>query len=211
MKSAVFPYADNSDNELEALLNMLALPLRGHSRRVSICCAIMTEQASEFTGLLDIPAGVSLPSIAHAGGSYHDIGKLLMPNRDIYYGTDEKDYRQHPVVGAELLEKNKKYLFENGRVAQIALDMVRYHHERPDGKGYPGGLGAKDIPLLAGICALAEELDSRIYMKFESCYSIFNELHSQAGSAFCESAVICLERAYPQLMVQYVKWNRGIA
>ena len=198
---------DFSGKDLDDLLDQFSLPLRAHSRRVAVCASIMADKANEYTYLYGAPNDISLAVIAHLGGTCHDIGKLLLPTLI----SSEEEYRQHPIVGTQLLEKYKSTLFSSQTQAQLVIDAVCYHHERPDGNGFPHGLKHADIPLMAGICALADYLDHHLYAKKESYVyttDIFNDVQNKAGSHFCESAVMCFERTWTQLREQYVKWNR---
>jgi HD-GYP domain-containing protein (c-di-GMP phosphodiesterase class II) len=68
--------------------------------------------------------------------------------------TDEEfeHIKIHPVVGKEILEPIGDF--------KEMLDLVYYHHERIDGRGYPEGLKGEDIPLLAQIVAVADTYDA---------------------------------------------------
>ena len=194
---------DFNGKDLDELLNQFSHPLRNHSRRVAICSSIMAEYAGQFLRSADSHAGSSLATIAHTGGTCHDVGKLLMPTLK----ANESDYLRHPEMSAELLERYTDTLFSNPNQTQMILDIVRYHHERPDGSGFPNGLHTKDIPLLAGICAVANELDHRLYENKELAPDVFNEMKSLKRSAFCETALVCMEKAWPRLTEQYVEWG----
>jgi ribonuclease P protein subunit RPR2 len=87
----------------------------------------------------------------------HDIGKVAVPDAILYKPealTDEERalMEQHPLVGAEIV----------GRVEFLsgAVDVVRSHHERWDGTGYPDGLAGEAIPLAARVFAVADVLDA---------------------------------------------------
>jgi len=88
----------------------------------------------------------------------HDIGKIAIPN-DILekpgpLNTAEWHVMQaHPTIGAEILS-------DVTLLAGQGIDVVRSHHERWDGRGYPEGLAGADIPLGARIFALADALDA---------------------------------------------------
>ena len=196
---------DFSGNDLDELLNQFSIPMRNHSRRVAVCSSIMAEYAKELLHLHNISVGANFALIAHLGGTCHDIGKLLIP----VLGTKVKDYLRHPSLGEELLSKIYKAMFDNKIQAQMVLDTIRHHHERPDGKGFPDSLQSKEISLNAGICAVANELDHSLYLR-EPCNGIETVkgyIKEQAGILYCETAVICLERAWPALLEQYAKWN----
>ena len=87
----------------------------------------------------------------------HDIGKVAIPDAILYKPdrlTDEERalMEQHPLIGAEIV----------GRVEFLAgsVEVVRSHHERWDGGGYPDGLAGEEIPLAARVFAVADVLDA---------------------------------------------------
>jgi putative nucleotidyltransferase with HDIG domain len=87
----------------------------------------------------------------------HDIGKVAIPDSILYKPgalTDEERRRmaKHPEIGAEIV-RGIEFLQEPAKV-------VRSHHERWDGTGYPDGLRAEEIPLAARIFAVADVLDA---------------------------------------------------
>jgi putative nucleotidyltransferase with HDIG domain len=95
--------------------------------------------------------------LAHTAGLLHDIGRFALPDRVMErQGTLTEDdweaIRLHPELGAEMLKDLGVY----GPVAQI----VRAHHERIDGRGYPDRLKAEQIPQIARIVAVAEVYDT---------------------------------------------------
>ena len=197
-----------ADLDLDGLLDRLPASVREHSRRVAVCSAVMAEYAKGFLQILDIPPGTDLAGITHLGGLCHDIGKLLFPA----LATTESDYFRHPAYGADLLEKHKGALFTSESEARLVLDMVRYHHEQPDGGGFPYGLRARSIPLTAGICAVADGLDHRIYSEqrlSNSSSAVFGDIKAQEGTQLYGSAVVCFEHAWPRLIEHYAKWTRS--
>ncbi|HVY61318.1 MAG TPA: HD domain-containing phosphohydrolase [Planctomycetota bacterium] len=91
------------------------------------------------------------------GASLHDIGKIGIPDRVLQkpgpLDFEERTLmRAHPVIGERLLE----------RVDELAAarDIVRHHHERWDGSGYPDGLAGEDISLLARVVAVADGIEA---------------------------------------------------
>jgi ribonuclease P protein subunit RPR2 len=87
----------------------------------------------------------------------HDIGKVAIPDAILYKpdSLTEKEralMEQHPVIGAEIVS-GIEFLGE-------ATHIVRYHHERWDGTGYPDRLGAEEIPLSARVFSVADVLDA---------------------------------------------------
>ena len=95
--------------------------------------------------------------LAHTAGLLHDIGRFALPDRVMErHGTLTQDdwdaIHQHPELGADLLRDLGVY----GPVAEI----VRAHHERIDGRGYPRRLKGDEIPEIARIVAVAEVYDT---------------------------------------------------
>jgi putative nucleotidyltransferase with HDIG domain len=121
--------------------------------------------------------------LAHTAGLLHDIGKFALSDRVMERGgqladADWRGIRRHPDIGAELLRDIGVY----GPVA----DIVRTHHERPDGRGYPRRLSGDEIPAIARIVAVAEVYDTLTapdtYRTPMNSFEALNELRRVAGS-----------------------------
>jgi putative nucleotidyltransferase with HDIG domain len=121
--------------------------------------------------------------LAHTAGLLHDIGRFALSDRVAERGrtlTDEDwvAIQQHPELGAEMLRDLGLY----GPVAEIVL----CHHERVDGRGYPQGLLAEEIPEIAKIVSVAEVYDtltaSDTYRTQMSSFEALNELRRVSGS-----------------------------
>lgn len=96
----------------------------------------------------------------------HDIGKSLIPE-DILYSTDiytaeqRAIMNQHPELGCQLLSNIlTTFKYDNNQELDIILNIIRHHHERYDGKGYPSQLKGTDIPLEARIVTVADVIDA---------------------------------------------------
>jgi HD-GYP domain-containing protein (c-di-GMP phosphodiesterase class II) len=123
---------------------------RGHSQRVGAW-------SRRLAAALDLPAD-EVDSVTQAG-LLHDIGKIGVPEAVLRKrGQLERDewtlLRNHPVIGAQIVAP-----FEF--LAAGAL-VIRHHHERWDGSGYPDGLIGRAIPLGARIVAAADVFDALI-------------------------------------------------
>ena len=137
----------------------------GHSKRVSD----MAVKVCELAGI-DKEETEQIHIAAHL----HDIGKIGIPDAVLNKNgrlTDEEFecIKKHPVIGAQILSKTQHI--------NKLKDMVLYHHERYDGRGYPQGLIENDIPLGARIIAVCDSIDAitsnRSYRKaknFDFCY-----------------------------------------
>jgi putative nucleotidyltransferase with HDIG domain len=120
----------------------------GHSAAV----AVYARDIAERLGLSE-----SDQRLAHLAGLVHDIGKIgLPPGLLEKVGPLTLDERRqmeaHPVIGERILRNVEGY-------EEIA-GVVRYHHERLDGQGYPDGLSVGEIPLLARVLAVADAYDA---------------------------------------------------
>ena len=116
----------------------------GHSAAV----AIYSRDIAERMGL-----SASQQQLVHLCGLVHDIGKIGLPagllEKPGALTLEERRLMEtHPEIGERILAKVEDY-------AEIAA-IVRHHHERFDGNGYPDGLTGADIPLLARVIAVAD-------------------------------------------------------
>jgi len=121
----------------------------------------------------------------HAGALLHDIGKLAVPEYILNKPgkLTEAEFAKmkiHPVVGGDILKRvNFPYPVE---------DIVRYHHEKWDGSGYPKGLKGESIPLVARIISVVDFYDAtrcdRPYRKGMKREESLSLLRSMVGSAF---------------------------
>ncbi len=95
--------------------------------------------------------------VLYIAASLHDIGKVGIPDSILLKPdklTDEEfmTIKRHPDIGADILKQLPPMARET--------EIIRFHHERYDGKGYPMGIGGLDIPLLSRIITLADSYDA---------------------------------------------------
>ncbi len=128
----------------------------------------------------------------------HDLGKIGPQHQHILQkpGTlsheEQRTLRAHPAAGAEIVARV--------RALRRAAEIVRSHHERPDGQGYPFGLMARDVPLGARILNVSDAFDAmtsdRPYRRALSLAAALEELKRGAGSQFDSGVVECLLRLH---------------
>lgn len=121
---------------------------RGHSDRVSAFSVLI----GKYMGLSE-----SDLKILEIGGLFHDIGKIGVPDSVLLKEgklTDEEysEIKNHPSIG--------KHILSNAQIFENIIPIVYHHHEKFDGKGYPGKLSGKEIPLFARIAAVADTFDA---------------------------------------------------
>jgi putative nucleotidyltransferase with HDIG domain len=123
-----------------------------------------SERVAELSLLIAKTMGLSFAEQQriHIGAHLHDIGKIGIPdailNKPGKLTDDEfNTIRQHPEIGGTIVGKIK--------VFHSVADIVRHHHERFDGKGYPDGLCGEEISLGARIVAVADSFDAMTTMR----------------------------------------------
>jgi diguanylate cyclase (GGDEF)-like protein/putative nucleotidyltransferase with HDIG domain len=146
--------------------------------------------------------GLSPPELEalRAASLLHDIGYLAVPEHIVAkpgkLTPEEFDKMKiHPLVGAEILERV--------RFPYDVASLVRAHHERWDGNGYPAGLRGEEIPLGARILAAVDALDAlasdRQYRRALPLDQAMRAVSRESGKAFDPAVVAVLERSYPEL------------
>jgi len=135
----------------------------------------------------------------------HDVGKVAVPDAILFKSGSltEEEYslvRRHPVIGVEIL-RDVDFLGEGKLV-------VRHHHERWDGQGYPDGLAGDAIPLAARVFAVADALDAlttdRPYRPASSFADAREEVLRGAGSQF-DPIVVAAYRQIPDATFQALR------
>ncbi len=133
--------------------------------------------------------------LIHIGGHLHDIGKIGVPDRILNKqgGLDDEEWtlmRRHPEIGAAILRPVKEI------ASSGILEMVLYHHERFDGRGYPKGLKERKIPRGARIIAVADSLSAmlgrRTYRSSMTFDQAVAEIVDCSGTQFDPSVVAAL-------------------
>ena len=121
---------------------------KGHSDRVS-----------EFSVLIGKHLNLPEEELENLrlGGLFHDVGKIGIPDsillKDTKLTDDEySEIKNHPAIGVHILS--------NATIFADILPIVKHHHEKFDGNGYPSRIAGKDIPYLARIAAIADTFDA---------------------------------------------------
>ena len=148
----------------------------GHSVRVQRIAVSIAQE-------LGVPPK-GLDAVRH-GGLFHDIGKIAIPDvlltKPAKLTEDEFELmKRHSSEGARIVSKF-------GRLRECG-SIIRHHHERWDGKGYPERLAGEDIPLLATIVGFAEAWDAMIierpYQRALRIEEAFDEVREHRGTQF---------------------------
>ena len=178
---------------LQALVHFLEEKdtyLRGHSVRVTKYAVGISQRLGLAKSVVDIIA---------LGAELHDIGKIGVAEAVLHKPgkLSEAEYRhimEHPSIGARILAPLM-------RDAPTALAIVRHHHERLDGKGFPDGLQAAAIPLEVRVVTVADSFDAmtslRPYRPALSIERAVQELVDWKGRQFDPEIVDALVAAFP--------------
>jgi diguanylate cyclase (GGDEF)-like protein/putative nucleotidyltransferase with HDIG domain len=144
-------------------------------------------------------AGTELEAL-HAAALLHDIGKLAVPEHIIskpgrLTPEEFEKMKIHTLVGAEILERV--------RFPYPVVPIVRAHHEKWDGSGYPLGLKGAEIPLGARILSAVDYLDAlasdRQYRRALPLKDVMQKLATEAGKSFDPKVVAVLQKRYQHL------------
>ncbi len=121
----------------------------------------------------------------------HDIGKVAIPDKILlkpgkFTPEESLIMKTHSEIGAESLSRVLEFC-ENDTF-RMAYNIVRYHHERYDGTGYPDGFCQEEIPLEARIISLVDVFDAlitkRVYKTALSCEQTIEEIKGMSGKMF---------------------------
>jgi putative two-component system response regulator len=148
----------------------------GHSERVTSLCLAMAD-----------PLGLDVRQrdVLRKGSLLHDVGKISIPdailNKPGQLTTQEYDtIKEHPANGAHIVEPLLS--------VRETIPLIRWHHERLDGRGYPDGIGGRDLPLLVRILSVCDVYDSlasdrpyRDGMPLRRCLQILREEAAGGG------------------------------
>ncbi|MCW2960172.1 MAG: hypothetical protein JWM90_559 [Thermoleophilia bacterium] len=153
----------------------------GHGLRVTLVSILIGQELGMNERELDV--------LRHAA-TFHDIGKIAVPDGVLQKPgrlTDEEfeAMKVHPIEGARICSKLQ--------VLRDAVPLIRSHHERMDGRGYPDGLLSTQIPIGARIIAVADTWDAitsdRPYRRGQPAFVALEEVRRCAGAQFDERVV----------------------
>lgn len=165
----------------------------GHATRVTAYALVIAEEV----GGID-------PVRFRLAGDLHDVGKIGVPDAvlnkpDRLTGDEFALVRRHPEIGARILE----HLVDD----PLVLGVVRGHHERWDGTGYPDRLRGVSTPLPARVLAIADTLDamtsSRAYRTGLPWTDAVAEIRRCSGTQFDPAMVDVFDRVLPALEACY--------
>lgn len=169
----------NYEETLLALVDMVERRdtyTAGHSRRVALYCKLIAKEMDYSTQDCNL---------IYRAGILHDIGKITTPDSILLKPDRLKPYeydliKEHALAGAQVLKQISMY--------HDLSNIIAAHHERYDGKGYPLGLKADEIPPLSQIMIIADSFDAmttnRIYKPRMSHKEALKQIKELSGIQF---------------------------
>ncbi len=143
------------------------------------------------------------------GAILHDIGKIhireaILSKIKPLTRDDWVEIQKHPITGTEMI-RDIPYLV-------AAIPVIRHHHERWDGQGYPDGLAAEEIPLAARIVAVADSFDamttSRPYRSAKTLEDAYEEILRNIGSQYDPVVVEAFKKAWVEKFIQAIAFEQ---
>ena len=151
-------------------------------------CDRLVDYATALASALNLdPADLDA---LYRGAFIHDIGKIAIPDRILLKKgkltrVEYELMKQHPIIGDDLCR--------TVRSLEAVRPIVRHHHERLDGRGYPDGLAGDAIPLLARIVSVVDVFDAlttdRPYRKAMTVGAALQIMHDDAKRGWCDPAL----------------------
>jgi response regulator RpfG family c-di-GMP phosphodiesterase len=159
---------------------------RGHTQRV-------TRYSLLIAKAMELPEG-DLKTIRD-GATLHDIGKVgvsevILNKKEMLTDEEMREVRRHPIIGDEIISP----------IAFLAhtRPIIRHHHERIDGKGWPDGVDGRNLPLVVRLVSVADAFDAmtsmRAYRQPLSFDRICEEMTRNSGTQFDPDVVEVLLR-----------------
>lgn len=141
--------------QAEAVLCALARSIEGKDPYTEGHCERLSVYAEKLARHLERPRDEIIA--LRRAGVVHDIGKVAVPDAVLLKAgpldaTEMEIIKQHPVVGESICKSLKSF--------RLVLPIIRHHHERADGSGYPDGLKGEAIPLTARILQVVDVFDA---------------------------------------------------
>jgi putative two-component system response regulator len=195
-------YTDELENA-EAVLFSLARSIEARDPTTHGHC----ERLSEISALLGTRLGLGAEQVTalRRAGVVHDIGKIAVPDAVLLKEgpltpEEEELLREHPVAGERICSPLKSF--------RLVLPIIRHHHEKQDGTGYPDGLSGEQIPLTARILQIVDVYDAltteRPYRTALTSAQALDEIEDEAGKGWWDPKLVAelrrmLTEAGPQV------------
>ncbi len=173
-------YTDELENA-EAVLFSLALSIEAKDPYTKGHCDRLSEYSVALAHRLGMPHEQCVA--LRRAGVVHDIGKIGVPEHILVKkgplsAEEWKIMKEHPVTGERICSPLKSF--------RLVLPIIRHHHEKLDGSGYPDGLTGDNIPLTARVLQITDIYDALITARsYRGALSHENAIATMRGEAKC--------------------------
>jgi hypothetical protein len=196
-------FDEQLEQTVKAVVSVLELKdpyTKGHSERVAMYSNILAKE-------LDLLNERELQSYFYAT-LLHDVGKVNVPD-SILTKPSKLDVDEYEIIKTHTTSGAKACEGIEGLIDYI--DVIRHHHERWDGKGYPYELKGEDIPILARVTAVADAFDamtsSRAYRHALTVEEAYQRIVEGSGSQFDPELVQLFKKVYPKWRAYHDLYN----
>ncbi len=174
---------------IESVLLSLARSIEGKDANTEGHCERLSAGATKLGRRLGL-SGDEITALDRAG-TVHDIGKIAVPDAILLKegpltAEEWKVMRKHPVTGEQICAPIHSF--------KLVLPVIRHHHERYDGSGYPDGLAANEIHLSARVLKVVDVYDAlttmRPYKPAFSSEEALKTLHAEAAMGWWDRDVV---------------------
>lgn len=169
-----------TDNVIRSLLTRVDVDgglIQSHSKAVYYYAALFAEKMNCLSNLERYY--LRWGALLHDIGKF-DVGSALLQKPTTLNDSERRQMQMHPVWGFEKAQQDN--------IPHEVAEIILYHHERVDGKGYPFGRSGSEIPLLARICSVIDAFDAmtsnRPYRDKKDIDDAFKQLEEHRGSQF---------------------------
>ncbi len=189
---------------LSSIIEYRSLESGEHILRTRKFTQIMLEELAKINGSYNLSEKVI--EMISSASVLHDIGKIVIPDAILNKPgklTDEEFavMKTHALEGSKIV--NQFARTHKDEYLRFAYDIARHHHERWDGRGYPDGLCAEQIPLCAQVTGVVDVYDAlttkRVYKDAFSHEKALAMIEGGECGAFSEEMLHCLRNAAPRL------------
>jgi putative two-component system response regulator len=181
-------FTDELENA-EGVLFSLALSIEAKDPYTEGHCTRLSKYSVELASALGLPEEERVA--LRRAGIVHDIGKVAVPERILLKPgplTDEerKIIEQHPIVGERICQPLRSF--------RLVLPVIRHHHEKLDGSGYPDGLKGDAIPMTARIMTTVDVYDAlttdRPYRSAHSSEEAFAIMQEEVSKGWWDAQLV---------------------
>jgi len=181
-------FTDELENA-ETVLFSLATSIEAKDPYTEGHCERLSEYSVALAERIGLPEDLRIA--LRRGGVVHDVGKVAVPEHILLKPgplTDEEwvIMRQHPIVGEKICSRLKSF--------RLVVPIIRYHHEKLNGSGYPDGLIGDEIPITAKVLQIVDVYDAlttdRPYRKALSPGETLVQMRSEVKRGWWDGALV---------------------